>query len=104
MKIIIMLFELHKKCNMMQTWRTIDPFSMPTPNGMHHQRNVSPAARSRMAKLTFFLDEFVFYLMSSINPFMIYVTSVKLDSISSRFNVLNTPISMTAPIDAKTHV
>jgi hypothetical protein len=27
-----------------------------------------------------------------------------LDSISSRFNVLNTPISTTAPIDAKTHV
>jgi hypothetical protein len=27
-----------------------------------------------------------------------------LDSISSRFNVLNTPISATAPIDAKTHV
>jgi hypothetical protein len=28
----------------------------------------------------------------------------RLDSISSRFNVLNTPISTTAPIDAKTHV
>jgi hypothetical protein len=27
-----------------------------------------------------------------------------LDSISSRFNVLNMPISTTAPIDAKTHV
>jgi hypothetical protein len=26
------------------------------------------------------------------------------DSISSRFNGLNTPIWMTAPIDAKTHV
>jgi hypothetical protein len=29
---------------------------------------------------------------------------VLLDSISSRFNVLNTPISTTVPIDAKTHV
>jgi hypothetical protein len=29
---------------------------------------------------------------------------VGVDSISSRFTVLNTPISTTAPIDAKTHV
>jgi hypothetical protein len=28
----------------------------------------------------------------------------EIDSISSRFNVLNMPISTTAPIDAKTHV
>jgi hypothetical protein len=29
---------------------------------------------------------------------------VALDSINSRFNVVNMPISTTAPIDAKTHV
>jgi hypothetical protein len=31
-------------------------------------------------------------------------TRLRLDSISSRFNVFNTPISTTAPIDAKIHV
>jgi hypothetical protein len=30
--------------------------------------------------------------------------AVALDSINSRFNVVNMPISTTAPIDAKTHV
>jgi hypothetical protein len=49
----------------------------------------------------FFFGVREFFIFADINA---DVASDRLDSISSRFNVLNMLISTTAPIDAKTHV
>jgi hypothetical protein len=43
----------------------------------------------------------VLHMLWGVTP---RAATTQLDSIGSRFNVLNTPISTTAPIDAKTHV
>jgi hypothetical protein len=46
----------------------------------------------------------IFSLLRAIITQQVMEQREILDSISSRFNVLNMPISTTAPIDAKTHV
>jgi hypothetical protein len=55
---------------------------------------------------TFFASKQIVYENQQSGSVFIYhcISYWTMDSISSRFNVLNMPISTTAPIDAKTHV